>query len=155
MRIAVVACAVLAMSFGVKSFGESLKEQKEAKEHNDSLKEGVDALNQACGTKIRATVDFKSFKPGYKDSYDAAVAVNYCKTSMDGIRYVCDGGDAEKKSVQKSVDVVNCKYDAKMTTENFPKSGVKLSGKSLSIQYTWDTANLADGVKAYLMEHLQ
>ena len=101
---------------------------------------------------MSATVNYKSFK--FDSSYGHGSAAGYCGTVLDGIRYVCEGGADEKAAVKKSIKKVTCAFTAKMATGDFAKKGMKISGGNLAATYAWDTGNIADGAKEFIMTAL-
>ncbi len=145
-RIGVVLGLALAAS---SAFSQTVKEKKEIAEANKDFVAEVEETNKACGTKIAATMNWKSFK--YENGWGISSAASFCKDSLSGVRGFCEGGADEKAAVKKAITKFSCSYTPKMTDDEFQKTGVKLSGGGLSVTVSWANANLG----RYVKEHLE
>lgn len=130
---------------------ESLKEKKARKDALESVqKDTVDHVNEFCGTGIKLEMDWKSFEKAYTGGYTAGSAASYCGSIFEGIKNICETmGDDGKASVKKSIKTVKCSYKKGVSTKDFAKQ-LDLKSGTLTAQYDWNTANIADGAKEYL-----
>ena len=140
--VAFFACGVQAASLADKKV---LKEA-EAKltEDND-----VKSMNTLCGTSIKLTVDWASFEKNFKDSHNHKAAANYCISVADGVRKVCESGADEKKEVSSKIKGIKCSFKADAN-----KFAADLSGTTVHAFYNWETGNIADETKAWVMGKL-
>src|SRR2546426_2671451 len=110
MRRSIAAVAFLSMLPGL-ALAQSLKERKAMADAESSLAtDGVKPLNDACGTAIKVTIDWPSFKGNFKDSNDEPVARNYCESVLSSIASMCGDNDA-KTAIAKDVKTVKCSFD--------------------------------------------
>lgn len=118
----------------------------------DNLKDA----NKACKTELKVAVDWKSFDGHFEGNHSRNSAAYYCNSVLDGIRYVCSD-DIGQEAIKEAVKSVTCRFDASITKDKIGRYGPALKkGKkgSLEATYGWDTGNMADGTKAWLLENL-
>ncbi|MCX6116570.1 MAG: hypothetical protein NT027_03440, partial [Proteobacteria bacterium] len=88
------------------------------------------------------------------NSFGVGSAGAYCKDALSGIRQFCEAGAEEKAAVKKAITKYTCNYVAKMSTDDFKKTGMKIGGGGLTVNIHWETGNLYSNVREYLENHL-
>lgn len=102
------------------------------------------AVNKACGTKINASYDDKSYE---NIGYEEARHASYCQQSLDALAFVCRtelGKEAVKTKVQSAV----CRYSTTGTRVELKNGAliVHIDPKKTSIEgdkkgsYSWISA---------------
>ncbi len=118
--------------------------------------DNLERTNKACGSTIKASLDWKSFNGKFEGSHTHSSAAYYCRSVLDGIRNVCSD-DLGKEAVQGAVKTLTCRFDASITKDKIGRYGPEFKkGKNgeLLATYGWDTGNISDGTKAWLLENL-
>ena len=137
-------CRMLAICLVVGSFsaahGGSLAENKVQKEQMESFQQYVNGVEEKCGVKVKATIDFSTFKGTERISISG-----FCGYGLEQIASVC-GDEEGKKAVAAKLKSYTCVYNEK-------KRDVAMTGGTL--KYTVDQNGTQDDfVKKYLMDHL-
>lgn len=102
----------------------------------------------ACGNpKLRADVDWATFRPQLRDSFTADVAAGLCGAVLEGMKVACQRPD-RKGRPRKRIARVRCRYK-----RGALRLQVEKRGKELWVSYTSETPNLADDMRDWLLSH--
>ncbi|MBY0371149.1 hypothetical protein K2X33_10715 [bacterium] len=139
---------VIALSISSLAFG-SLKDKKEQEAGLANIKDQITAAEKTCGAKFSMDISWGTFGEKIREG------ANYCGSVVDGLSSLCGAGADEKKAVANAIKKVTCKFKAGMGEgDKFATTGLAVKGGSLEAQYDWDTANISDTVKEFLMKKL-
>jgi hypothetical protein len=143
------------MAVGSPVAAQNLKERKEIESGQKELDAKLEAVNKKCGTKLKATVNVKSFVGKIDSSHNFSSPHGWCGNVLDGVGDICNDADG-KKSLQAKVGQVECHYDAKATSEQVKHYGpiFTLKNKTLSAGYNLETANVGEETKKFLENNL-
>jgi hypothetical protein len=150
--VAVLACC---LAVGWSAMAQNLKERKEIERGQKALDQTLEKANKKCETKLKVTVDVKSFLGNIDKQHNFASPHSWCGSILDGMRRLC--GDADgKKSIQTKVGEVACHYDANATKEKLKRYGpiFILKNKKLSAGYNLATSNIEEETKKFLENNL-
>lgn len=139
------------------SHAQSIATKQARSEAMTKAQKALDSTDKVCGTKLTMEIDWASFESkGFGGSQKENSAVGYCEAILEGIRNICSSFGADgKASVQKSIKVAKCVFKDGVTTNDFPKSGLKLSGGILTAYFDWKTSNVAVSTKDFLAANLK
>jgi hypothetical protein len=85
--------------------------RKEREAGNEqTLAEEVKALNEACGTQVTASIDWKSVSDEVIKKYSIS---SYCSSPLTALRRLCDSA-AGKKAIQAKVKKVTCQFGSEL-----------------------------------------
>ncbi len=143
MKMILLVVFALASSVTVAA---TLKEQKQMKEWNDSMKSDVtDPLNKACGTSAAATIDPAMATPFMAENVTVAGS---CGDAFAAVRDLCED-ETGKASIKKNIRKLECK-NGKSDEVTF-----KLNGGTFSVIMGPKAANLRSKAKTYLENNLK
>lgn len=108
----------------------------------EGLAEQVKALNDTCGTKVTATIDWKSVTDDAIKTYSIS---SYCATPLNALQRLCDTPGA-KKIIQAKVKTLACQFGPEM----------KLDVKAGAVSWTTavDAANQEEFATKYFEKNL-
>ncbi len=143
------------LAVGWSAVAQNLKERKEIERGQKDLDAKLADVNKKCGTKLKVTVDTKSFVGKIDSSHNFASPHGWCENVLGGISSICDDADG-KKSLQAKVGELLCHYDAKATKEKCGHYGpiFTLKSKKLNAGYNLETANIDEETKKFLENNL-
>jgi hypothetical protein len=112
--------------------------------HNNGLKSIVTSVNKDCGTKIQASINWKSVTDEHLKEYSI---YSFCGYPLKSISTLCRTDSAQKKKVTARINKVSCRFGKKM----------KLAMKSGSVMWTTnpDEGNQPDFTKNYFKNEFQ
>lgn len=122
----------------------SLKDKQRQKAIQEELDEEVASANEACGTKLTATLKWETFKMADSDTYSFD---GYCAAPVGAMRRLCDN-DTGKEAVQKGVKKVVCQYGGK------GKRAYTLKDGTLTYTIDFDAPNNDDAARDFLENNL-
>jgi hypothetical protein len=132
---------VLGLFLAVGLQAESLKEKTARADAEKDLKTKIDEINTACGTHMKATIDWNSFSKQFTDGHNEGAAQSFCDYAINGFRDLCAEHGAEGKKTAAKFKEIKC---------SFGKKAVKHSGSTLNVSYGWSDSEAGSDVKAYL-----
>jgi hypothetical protein len=112
------------------ALAQTADEQESMKARTEQLRAKVDEVNKECGSKITATLDWKSFVPHFHDEVagdmmnacnkpstaqqSTACAEDPCELVLGGIATICSStyGEIGKASVAANITALTCTFDA-------------------------------------------
>jgi hypothetical protein len=116
------------------------------KERESGQQEGfapvLKGMNDACGTSVTATIDWKSISDEVIKKYSVA---SYCGNPLDALRKLCDSA-AGKKAIQAKVKKYACQFGSEL------KLDVKAGQVSFTTQQ--DAANQEEFATQYFEKNL-
>ena len=99
----------------------TLKERKIVKKVEAELAEDeIKTMNKACGSKIKVTINWASFKKA--DAISSTID-SACSDALDQIERVCQD-DLGKEAVSTTIKAVTCQYADKKNRSHELKKGV-------------------------------
>jgi hypothetical protein len=81
--------------------------------HNQGLAEELKSLNEACGTKVTASIDWKSVSDDVIKAYSIS---SYCANPLSALRRLCES-PAGKKAIQAKVKKLSCQFGPEMKVD--------------------------------------
>ena len=132
----------LLLATGSSAQAQSLQDRQVHQKFETALATEVVDTNKACGTEIKASFDWPSFKSEDLGKYGVA---GYCANALSAMRQVC-GVSGGKEAVQKSVKELVCAGGA--------KRDIALKDGKLTFVIEWNSSNDEDAIKAFLMKNL-
>jgi hypothetical protein len=78
------------------------------------LAEELRLMNEACGTKVSATVDWKSVSDEVIKKYSIA---SYCGSPLEALRGLCESAAVARKIISAKVKKVSCQFGPEMKLE--------------------------------------
>jgi hypothetical protein len=129
----------------------SLREKKLMKWHEEVLAKSVKAANEKCGAKVKATIDWRSWRKEMNRILDGKVKRgigSYCQLVPDALWSMCNGSKDAKKAIARKIRSYSCKFGGK------GKRRIVLRGGTISFWVDWKAANNGYYIKQYLGKKL-
>ena len=119
------------------------KREKHIKYNDEMLEKKAKQASDACGTKINASIDWKSVS---EENLKELSIGSYCGAPLENLAYLCKKSDSNKKTLASKVTSVNCTWGEKVH--------LGIADKTLKWITTKDTPNQDDFAKYVLMNEL-
>lgn len=128
----------------------SLSQRKQAKQWDAELAETLEHLNDKCGTKVKAAIDWDSFdnEAGLKALSGRWSVSGYCAPPLNVLRWQCEK-DAFGKQAAKSIKRITCRFAPQ------DKRSIELNKRTVVFGADLGAANADDFVKAYYLDKLK
>lgn len=136
----------LYLTQNVKKIQEGLaqfKRDKHVKETDADIGEKAKQASNACGSNIKASIDWKSISDDYLKELSITA---FCGSPLEGLITLCNEAPANKKTLTAKIEQVNCTMGDKIH--------IDISAKTLRWTTTKDTPNQDDFAKYVLMNEL-
>jgi hypothetical protein len=146
----VIVTGVAVVWAGVALADFSLRQKKFMKGQDDYFQKEVASANTKCGMKLKASIDWNSFKAEVDKSLDGKINTSfygYCSEPLSSMHGMCDDADS-KGAIAKKVKSYTCRFGGK------GKRKMDLKGGALTFWIDWDAANNGDFCKDFLGKKL-
>ncbi len=148
--VMVIAAGTAVVWAGVAFADFSLRQKKYMKGQDEYFQRDVTSANTKCGIKLKATIDWNSFKDEVDKQLDGKINYSfsgYCAEAVNTLFGMCDDADS-KAAIAKKIKVYTCKFGGK------GKRKLDLKGNALTYWVDWEAANNGDFCKDYLGKKL-
>jgi hypothetical protein len=126
------------------------RETAQIREAEKDLRESLNAVRQTCGLpKLKVEVDWESFRGELKESHPMRTAAGLCETVVDGLKAWCAEREP-KGALAKQVGVLKCGY-----RRDAIRFQAEKTAKTISAYYSWETANVAEEMSAWLKKSFE
>jgi hypothetical protein len=136
-----VAATLVVVAVATVAYGDRDSQQRAIEEMRDK----AEYFAEKCGSRIDATIDWRSFAGKYKPSEDELSAGAYCSDVVESIGWICDNDQTTRAPMQR-VHRMRCSFDGATGRE----LGLDLRGDELRVRLSWDTNNVSDRLKAWI-----
>ncbi len=121
------------------------KEAPEFRQAELGLREPASVVRRVCASpKLKVEVDWASFRGQKKEGSPFGAAAGLCETVMDGLKEWCEEREP-KAPLTRQIDSVRCVY-----RKDALRFQAEKRAKTVLVYYGWETASLADEMKAWL-----
>ena len=150
-RPLILALTTAAVAWGAVALADfSLRQKKYMKAQDEYFQKDVDSANTKCGIKLKASIDWNSFKGEVDKQLDGKSNYSfsgYCAEPVNTMFSMCDDADS-KAAISKKIKSYTCKFGGK------GKRKIDLKGSGLVFWVDWEAANNGDFCKDYLGKKL-
>jgi hypothetical protein len=138
LNLSVVVLFVFAASVQAGAIADKAKITK----FNGDVKSSMDAMNAACGSKIKVTFDPAGMKEA---TWEGKSLSGYCEQAFAGVTDVCGNADY-KDAVAKHIKEVKCSFGDKEGSN----PAYNLKGTTMLVQFGPSNSNVNDSAKAFV-----
>jgi hypothetical protein len=128
----------------------TLRQKSFAKQQDRYFKRHVDATRKKCGVKIKAVIDWESFKKEIDKQLDKKQNVGFsgfCAQPLGVMWQLCAVSEG-KHAIQRRIKSYVCRFGGK------GKFRVRLKGSTLMMWVDWKATNIGQKIHKYLGKHL-
>lgn len=129
----------------------SLRQKKVAKQHDKYLKKSIVAANKDCGTKLKAIMDWETFKGEMEKQFEGKLNVafySFCGEVLDTIGAMCREDADAKQAIAGTIKTIKCRFGGK------GKRKLALKKGALTWTIDWKAPNNGKYVRKFLGKKL-
>jgi hypothetical protein len=153
----VAALAVFSGASVAAPYGDNIAEQKTTQRVEDEMAEFVSKLNAACGTNIKASIDWKAYSTFGDADREGRTIVNLyemagslTRTPLINLASGCKDSEIVKAAVVKKVKTITFTVTKGKVSLKVPSHTFKANNGVLAITYNFQNANDEGGVLSAL-----